>query len=325
LHNIIIKNNNAGLTDPLDANKTTGGHGGGIFCSNSSLLMDKCTITDNSSEFRGAGVQIFNTFEDNIVVHHNVSCDPNRHHNSHCDPNGYHKSVIRNCVFSNNTTVVYGGGLNVIGVAKNPQSNVRVESCEFKDNSAQIGGAFQSINHDVTAECCTFDNNFSSVAAGALSVANAFTINGGYIKGAVNVNDSTFSNNVTAGNKELSDEIDMSLPGGVIRSHQGGGAISVYRDGILSVHNSTFANNVAQRGDGGALLNGKSKQLIGPNVENSVTTITDSKFLNNFALFGNGGAMANIGTNAKLIIRDTKFKGNKAPNGTGDKVYYSTD
>ena len=218
--------------------------------------------------------------------------------------------------------------MDVIGVSPNKLSNTLVESCEFRDNTAQVGGAVEVINNNVNFECCNFNNNFSSIAAGALSAINIFSFKNDGVKGVVNVNKSTFTNNVTAGDTVLSIEQDTAVGAlidlGTLRSHEGGGACSVHLDGILNIHNSTFEGNVARKGDGGALLNGRSKLKPGFNNESAITTVSDCKFLNNTALFGNGGAIANIGdNNVKLVIRDTKFKCNRAPNGKGNNVYES--
>lgn len=297
LVNVCIKNNNAGITDPTNPFITTGGLGGGIFCSNSNLVMSKCVISNNSSEFRSGGLQVLNSFEGEE----------------------HYTAVVKDCLFSNNVAVLYGGAMHTEGISPNKLSNILVESSEFKSNTAQVGGVIDIVNHTVTFECCNFNDNFSPIAAGGLSTLNIFTAQSTGVKGVVNVNNSTFTNNVTAGDHQLlSEQVTGS---DTPKSRQGGGACYVTLDGILNISNSTFNSNTVRQGDGGALLNEDPRLIVNKSV---VNTVSNCKFLNNSTLYGNGGAIASVGDNAsKLVIRDTKFKCNSAPNGKGDNVYDS--
>ena len=110
-----------------------------------------------------------------------------------------------NCIFTENTSGVYGGSIHATGYSKNKLSKITVEYCEFTNSSAQLGGGIDVNNHDVEIKSCAFNNNFAEVSSGVLSTANTFTLNYNKAKGIINIDNSSFSNNVS-GNYQLSTE-----------------------------------------------------------------------------------------------------------------------
>lgn len=86
------------------------------------------------------------------------------------------------------------------------------------------------------------------------------------------------------------------------------GAINNY-NGTVTIENSTFKGNNAGKSMGGAVTN-----TSGNAPGKSIITITGSTFEDNKA--GNGGAVWN-GSNGKVEIADSTFKGNKALVGAG--------
>ncbi len=82
----------------------------------------------------------------------------------------------------------------------------------------------------------------------------------------------------------------------------------IYNQGVLTVTNSVFSDNIATY-DAGAILN-YSKTL----------TVIDSTFSNNIAQNQDAGAISNYWSNAILTVTHSTFIGNKAPNGSGGAI-----
>lgn len=310
---VTVRNNKCGAT--FDDNAFNTGYGGGIYCVNSNLKLKNSSITNNSACQQGGGVEILNVYEGDI---------------SHC-------SRIENCIFENNSSVLFGGAMVVRGTLKNPMSNCVVKDCRFvSNNTSQEGGAVVIDSNEVKFNACLFKGNISAVNAGALATTNIVNAIASSINGVklltykTTLQGCTFDGNVTLGNEQLHREMFKPALNGEQTFSLGGGAVSCYVEGILDVNDCVFKNNIAQNGDGGALINGDARvdtvfgQVL--NTEVAVTTITDSVFINNTACFGNGGALADIGDSTVILtVNDSKFKNNTAPNGEGNDIYVKID
>lgn len=140
-----------------------------------------------------------------------------------------------------------------------------------------------------------FRNNFSGIAGGAALASNIVSALSAAVIGIPTTNYTSevikceFHNNVTQGNVQLHDELYGGLDFGL-----GGGAIVVYMNGFLNITDSLFVKNIAQNGEGGAILNGRSVAInplrLGINVVAVRTVVNNCKFIENQAL--NGGAIA---------------------------------
>jgi predicted outer membrane repeat protein len=106
-------------------------------------------------------------------------------------------------------------------------------------------------------------------------------------------------------------------------------------NGYLNVVDSRFRDNIAEHGDGGAILNGRSEaQNIlssGADAFDVATTIVSSTFVGNKALAGNGGAVASLPglvfsipertvANTTVSAISSSFKENSAE-GDGGAIY----
>jgi hypothetical protein len=106
-------------------------------------------------------------------------------------------------------------------------------------------------------------------------------------------------------------------------------------NGYLTVDDSSFRDNIAENGDGGAILNGRSeaKNILssGANAFDVATTIVNGTFIGNEVLTGNGGAIASLPgsvlnipertiANTTLSVTSSTFHANAAV-GDGGAIY----
>ena len=187
-----------------------------------------------------------------------------------------------------------GGGVRNAGT-------LTVTDSIFTGNAAEIGGAIINAPGAALAmERCTFQNNTSTFAGGAILTF-----------GAVTVSDSTFSGNGAVRDGGVFD-VQSSATAAVINStffgnHAGiaGGAIVAF--GPVSIINSTLAGNTA---DSGAAIYAQSASLI---LHNNV--ITDN------ASTSTAGAVYRTGTAAFAASNDV-FYNNTAAGIEDDQAGY---
>jgi len=203
------------------------------------------------------------------------------------------QTIVEDCLFLDNDVghQGYGGGLAYHVTGGEDPAEVRLEGCRFERNTADWdGGAFFAGSHsDLTVDIVdtTFQDSHSRSAGGAL-----------YIDGFpthFTITDSTFTGNST----EVND----------------GGAINLRSWLTLDISGSTFSNNVAGY-DGGAIFL-DTTPLLGPV---ATATISDTTFENNEATEGGGGAILALpyaGDTLELCLDSVVFDGNHADNSGG--------
>lgn len=299
-----------------------GGFGGGFYSNNCDVKIRQCLVKNNTANFEGGGVEINNTFETTP-----------------------HFCEISETIFEKNMAYNFGGGLVVEGTIQNNQSSVAIKSCVFRSNSAQFGGAFAVDSIQVDILDSKFINNFSAIAGGALSTANIVNSFATILNPPARltlfpttVKNTTFCNNVTAGNLQYHDTI-LGGPAAGIDFPLGGGAIVCYLNGILNVDQCTFLNNEAQNGYGGAILNGRSAALNPLGAQTTVvsaqTTVNQSKFVNNRAFTGLGSSIASLPStfvftppvitpisSIVLTVTNSKFKSSLCPCSSTESIIY---
>ena len=195
--------------------------------------------------------------------------------------------TVNNCTFTNNTVNgSYPDGY--AGAIFNDFGTLTVTGSTFDNNTAPDGGAIYN-RGTLTVNNSTFSGNKQS----AISSMDSLTVNNSIFSGntgssgaifasnILNVTNCTFTNNKASYN---------------------GGAISAE---ILTVIDSTFSDNTALEGMGGAIW------TMSPS-----STIVNSTFLVNAA--GEGGAIANLNN---LTVENCIFSGNNA--GSGGAIYNS--
>ncbi|RMH20313.1 MAG: hypothetical protein D6698_04430, partial [Gammaproteobacteria bacterium] len=137
-----------------------GGGGGGIYNDNSSPVIKNCSFTNNNSGFsQGGGI-------------HNV--------------NGS-SSQIFNCLFLNNSALIFGGGVF------NDGSSPTITNCSFSDNNANNNGnalADYQNSFSTVSNCIFWGNNGSEISNinGSASTINNSIVEGGCPAGSTCTN-----------------------------------------------------------------------------------------------------------------------------------------
>ena len=257
-------------------------------------------------------------------------------------------TTIANTTFKNNTSGTNGGAIATRQAIHADNSAAKLDiAATFIGNKAQQGGAiYNSFYTDnglgkgagVTVTG-TFSGNEATGKGGA--IYNDGTLDKNSIKasgGIMTITDATFDNNNANFGGAIWNEGTLTVTGGSFESNKANVAGAIYnaagadltvdgvtfannssvnnvagainnRDGQVTIKNSTFTGNNSGTTAGGAIYNASGNlSILG------AITITGSTFEGNKA--GNGGAVWN-GSNGKVEIADSTFKGNTALAGIG--------
>jgi predicted outer membrane repeat protein len=237
------------------------GWGGAVYSmGKNTIVVENCTFKDNVAE-KGAGVYIYGNL------------------------------YVKDCLFINNTAMVYGGA-----IVKDGDGNFFIENTKFINNSAfTYSGAVDCRGYSEVIQVfknITFEGN-TATCAGAL-----------YTSGK-NV---TFIDCVFNDNKAIDKGSGYSPLGGAVYVH----------NGVTTFRNSNFTNNYAE-GTGGALQ-----------LENSVSSVVDSTgrhitihwgilencLIENNVALGDGGAIYTGETfRTHINITNSVIRNNIAANG----------
>lgn len=116
----------------------TGFGGAGLYVENASdLVVEKCTFSNNAATT--------NAFGGAVVI-------------------ALGKVQIKDCVFTNNSSVNLGGAVGV-GAVKGNCPDVTISNCQFNSNTAQHAGAVNHCFGTLLCEGCTFTENSCTRAA----------------------------------------------------------------------------------------------------------------------------------------------------------------
>jgi predicted outer membrane repeat protein len=270
------------IRNVLFINNKAADFGGALFSNNSVVHIEKSRFISNSTSGpNGGAIQVLNSFETSP-----------------------HTATIESSFFEGNHATLFGGAVVAEGSIGHSESFAEIKGCTFKSNSAQVGGAVAIDSLKVNVLNSSFEENFASVAGGALSttnVVNTFVTafaQSQFTPFTTTITKCKFIQNEARGNKFLHD----ILFGGPVLSGIdfpfGGGAIAVYTNGYLDVYRSRFIGNEAQNSPGGAILNGNSagENIIGSGADGFIaeTKVTRSIFRKNRSNTENGGAIASL-------------------------------
>jgi len=291
----------------FDQNTATGS-GGAIYASQAITITDS-SFTNNSG---GSGGAISSTAGINI------------------------SSIDTRNIFTNNTAAS-GGAIGVGGASTSTISGSDFISNTATTTASPNGGGAINNTSTLTLTDNTFTENTSKADGGAI-----------YNNGSLKIKDNTFTGNTTTNR------------GGGIFSHSSGiitidnttfdgnkagtSAGALYSYGDTTITGSTFKNNVAQNGAGGAVNNDAHGSTLTLTVIDSIfdkntanggngaggaiyngvgnIAVTGSTFTNNTA-YANGGAIYNIVGRTTTINGGTTFENNSvtAAVGNGGAIY----
>ena len=158
----------------IENGNATGGYpyswGGGIYCDQSSLTIENCTITNNSAHSGGGIMVITHTstipapaISNCIISNNSVTNSGGGIHSSWANP------TINNCIITGNTAAI-GGGIHFTN-----GGNPSIFNCIISGNSASLGGGISLWYSSLVGSCinnCTIVNNAASEGGGIYSYAN---------------------------------------------------------------------------------------------------------------------------------------------------------
>ncbi len=282
------------------------GSGGGLYNDGGTVTLTGCTISGNSASDNGGGILNTGTLT--------VSSTTSLTSNSASDGGGIYNSdnlTVSGATFTGNTATASGsGGGSGGGGIYSDNGTLMMTSGTFSDNTAPSGGggAIEAVYGSLTVSGGTFTKNVASGGAAiqdalaTMALSNStFTSNSGTVfAGAIDNGSSngTVTNSTFTGN---------SAPfAGAINNFN-------YSEGGLSVSGSTFTDNAATDGQGGAIYN-----TLGTST--GVRTVTNCVFIGNQATSGGGAIYDNptyggSGDGLVLTVSSSTFTSNAA---TGD-------
>jgi predicted outer membrane repeat protein len=246
-------------------------------------------------------------------------------------------------VFEDNSAQFFGGAIVGEGTLPDEHSNMDINESTFERNTATEGGAIVFDSEMTAVRNSRFEGNVAAVNAGALATTNAVDtiVNAAFFgpshvftKFGTTITNCEFSANVARGDQLKHDAL-FGGPTAGINFALGGGALVAYMNGYLNVADSWFHDNIAENGDGGAVLNGRSEAhnilSSGADAFDVGTTVVNSTFAGNKAMTGNGGAIASLPgsvlsipertvANTAVAVMSSTFEENSAE-GYGGAIY----
>ena len=252
----------------------------------------------------------------------------------------YGKNTITNSKFINNKAIGYSVADS--GAISLANGIYELKNNQFIGNEAKVGGAIYAYtgNKDgvkVEIDNTIFENNTARSGGAIFTVASQRLLS----DGGMTITNSTFKNNsayesdsdgggaIFVGAEAIVSIDNSNFDGNTSASAGGVIATRDYLQGNnsaakLDIVNSNFSNNSAAT-NGGAIDN----YLYNSVANNGYVTVDNSTFTNNSAQ--NGGAIYNHGeedrggNKAKIAIKNSTFDGNKANLGAGGAVYTAND
>ncbi len=178
--------------------------------------------------------------------------------------------TIRDCVFTDNTSLVSGGAIRVLG------GDPSITDCSFSGNAAAHGGAVSLESCEPTFTDCTFTSNTATGTGGAIRLAGC----------TLTLADHTFTNNSAdgGGGALATSSSTLTMQGLTFTGNSAsgdGGAVSLSSSDV-AITDSDFTSNSAANNDGGAV-----------HCNSSMVDFSSITFSNNTVtgLNGDGGAV----------------------------------
>ncbi|MCD7947369.1 MAG: InlB B-repeat-containing protein, partial [Oscillospiraceae bacterium] len=284
--------------------------GGGIYASNSDVIVSGSTFTNNEAldtgDYNGFGggiyLYVLSTGEGSIRISDNSLFDGN-------------DARVGGGVASFNYNSI--SSANVAG----DKSSVTVADSDFKDNNADwSGGGVYSSTGDVDITGCSFEENTAAYGAG-VCVAVKTAASGSAVatqSNTVTITGTEFISNVAAGSSGYGGGVytstygDATIDGCLFDQNQaasyGGGLAS--DNGPLTIMNTDLTNNTAGGSGGGIYANSWNK----------LVTLSGCTLTGNSASEDGGGADLWF---CNLSVTDCVMEDNTATDGSGGALWAS--
>eukprot|EP01041_Mallomonas_annulata_P002061 gene2061-4027_t len=294
------------------------------------ILFSHCTVLNNVAVTNGGGLYLSSSNTDVVLRDCEFSGNSGADGGAMHIADGNHRLFLTNTVFMSNTATVSGGAISI-----QEHSNVfQISSSVFIGNSANNGGgiAFGVLIRNVALRHVVFENNVASDSGGAvfiLSYADKFLFD----------NVSYIGNVATQlGGAVLLGDHNTGVVYSGCRFHRNwvtnndglgsGGAVFAASSNEISVRDSRFSANVADRGGGAIALFTNHRSFHMSNCvfyNNSVTAVISGGTVVGVGLSisaGVGGAVAVFGTgNSDVNISGCTFRMNQNKIGGGGALF----
>ncbi len=285
--------------------------GGGMYNTNSSPILDNCTLSWNNSTGNGGGMYNANSSPilDSCTLSWNNSTDNG---GGMCNANS--NPVLDNCTVLENNATWFGGGM------ANSSSSPVLNSCTFSGNSAtyDLGGGMYNTDSSPVFTNCTFSGNNASTGGGMANQSSSSPV----------FTNCTFSGNSSTGigggmyNQSSSSPVFTNCTFSGNNASGGGGLSNDSSSPVFT--NCTFSGN-SSTGIGGGMANWSSSNPvlisctfsgnrtgnIGGGMYNqssSIPTVFGSIFAGNYLI--DGSAVSEIeGDSIDLASADNLIRG----------------
>ncbi len=244
---------------------------------------------------------------------------------------------LYNGVIVKNGKAVNGGAINMA----NTNAAATLHYVVFEDNEATSNGGaiYSNLCANIEIQNCEFSQNYAGTSGGAIYNNKSIVIQESqFLRNESNATGGAIYNTVTGVVSDTSNMYNAN------EARTSGGAI--YNLGNYTLSGGNFVANSA-RSSGGAIYNAETTSVtitmtitdcVFGNIDDEAggnratasggavhnvgkASITGSFFYNNNVAEGNsGGAIYNNGTNTSLILTNSTFQANKAPNGYGGAI-----
>lgn len=283
---------NATIEDAtLSGNQAIDGPGGGLYCINGRLKGYSLTFQENEANGWGGGV-----YGEGLDVLSLSRVRFQRNLGISGGAIGIFKSTLslsNSSVFAENNAHTRGGSI----FHKQSQSNI--SSCHFESDEARYGGSVWIADFSQSnISNCTFSNSTSRSFGGGMQIYN---------HSRVSMTKSNFSSKRSSFNICHFGVKHFYQAYGFVGcvAHEGGGALSVDVQSILTVSRGTCTGNRARHG-------------ASINVVNSTLDVKSSEFKQGQSDRYGGGIVIKDGN---LTIQRSNFEGNVASHGSGGGIY----
>ena len=296
--------------------------GGALVAHNSSVNVDKSTLSYNTANFGGAMVTFGSTVNINITIFT---------HNSALGDGGvmmtYNDMVrISSSTFSENVAYTYAGVALTIG-----DSTFKIDNSNFFSNIAAEGGVmYSSGDSSFNISNCNFTSNSATFWGGVMDTSDdsLFKFNSYSAKYYGGVMSTSGHSSFTISNSNFTSN-NATWDGGVVHAKSG--------DSSFNISNCDFTSNIA-RYMGGVMytsmaISGDSSFNIsncdftsndaaygGVTFGHSPYTISNSNFTLNRAYYGSGGVIY-TSHRSSFTISNSNFASNSANSGSGGVMY----
>jgi predicted outer membrane repeat protein len=220
--------------------------------------------------------------------------------------------AVSNCILSENSTTVGGGG----GIVNDFLATLTVSGCTLCGNAAPQGGGIFN-DGTMAVSTCTLSDNSATLQGGGIANAGTLTVSGSTLS----------SNSTTGGGGGIVNDNGaaiLTVSGCTLSDNTAGTGGGINNFGMLTVSGSTLSDNHTRNAGGSnspgtldissSCLSGNSALANGGGIRCGGTTTVSRCLLSGNTAGDSGGAIDNLGT---ATLQDSTLSGNTATEGGG--------